>query len=713
MTVAAEANKGPMVGVALDLAERGFRVLPLHTPTGGRCSCGRATCGRDAGKHPRITGWEEAASSDPGAVRGWWRRWPDANVGIKTGPGSGIVVVDVDPGRGGEETWRDLRAQYGPIPDSWVCLTGGGGQHYYYRHPGGEIHDCALGSGVELRADGGQVVGPGSLHRSGQRYLWEASSAPESVALASLPAPLVEALRPRTTTSCAAGHVPIDPNRPRVPFTILVRRALLMASETGRNNAGFWLACQLRDNGYAREEAREVAAEYAESVPPMADADGVIHDYGEREAQHSIDEAFKRPPRSPWAPLDDGADKRAQRPNAEPKTLADVVSVVRRWLYVDDLGALYAVLGSVAGNLLESDPVWLLVIGPPSGGKTEIINAILGLPNVHAVATITEAGLLSGTPKREAAGGSGGLLRSIGRFGLILCKDFTSILSLRPDARASVLAALREIYDGAWTRQVGSDGGRELAWTGKVGLVGGCTPIIDVHHAVIASMGDRFLFYRLPETDRRKQVARSLQNAGSEALMRAEIAAVVHGLFAGIAVPERIEPLEEADANRLGALADLVSRARSHVERDRFSREIELIPASEMPARIAQALRRLLAGLDAIGLEREEGWRVVGRVAIDCLPQLRRDILAYLHARAAPAGTNEVAADLDYPASTIRRGLEDLRAHRVLTRQGFGRETPASWWLSPWALDSIAEARIELTPSQPGQYGRRTTEEQG
>jgi hypothetical protein len=227
-----------------------------------------------------------------------------------------------------------------------------------------------------------------------------------------------------------------------------------------------------------------------------------------------------------------------------------------------------------------------------------------------------------------------------------------------------------------------------------------------MHHAVISSMGDRFLFYRLPESDRRKQVARSLQNTGSEARMRAEIAAAVHGLFAGIVVPDEIPPMAEADANRLGALADLVSRARSHVERDRMSREIELIPGSEMPARIAQALRRLLAGLDAIGLERAEGWNVIGKVAMDCLPQIRRDIMAFLQLQPAPVATSDVAVALDYPTTTVRRGLEDLVAHKVLTRTGHGSGQRSAWWLSEWARDSIEEADVTIAFSQPGEYGR-------
>lgn len=102
------------------------------------------------------------------------------------------------------------------------------------------------------------------------------------------------------------------------------------------------------------------------------------------------------------------------------------------------------------------------------------------LPDVHQTSTLTEAALLSGTPRKEhAKGARGGLLPTIGEFGLIVCKDLTSMLSMHRDAQAEVLAALREVYDGEYTRHVGTEGGRKLSWSGKVGLLAGCTETID------------------------------------------------------------------------------------------------------------------------------------------------------------------------------------------------------------------------------------------
>ena len=114
------------------------------------------------------------------------------------------------------------------------------------------------------------------------------------------------------------------------------------------------------------------------------------------------------------------------------------------------------------------DPTWMILVGAAGSGKTEMLSAAARLPGVHVVGSLTEAALLSGTPRKDtASGASGGLLREIGEHGILVLKDFGSILSMHREARGAVLAALREIYDGSWTRLVGVDGGRRLHWEGR------------------------------------------------------------------------------------------------------------------------------------------------------------------------------------------------------------------------------------------------------
>src|SRR5262245_34172820 len=99
-------------GAAELYAARGWPVLPLWWPqTGGACACGNAECG-NPGKHPLIRRGFHAASTDVATIGRWWGRWPAANLAIRTGGASGILVVDVD-GERGMESLRKLREERG------------------------------------------------------------------------------------------------------------------------------------------------------------------------------------------------------------------------------------------------------------------------------------------------------------------------------------------------------------------------------------------------------------------------------------------------------------------------------------------------------------------------------------------------------------------------------------------------------------------------
>jgi hypothetical protein len=78
----------------------------------------------------------------------------------------------------------------------------------------------------------------------------------------------------------------------------------------------------------------------------------------------------------------------------------------------------------------------------------------------------------------------------------LLLKDFTTVLSLHRDARSEILGALREIYDGEYSKDFGN--GQSVSWSGRLGFLAGVTPVIDRHHQVLAVLGQRFLMLRLP-----------------------------------------------------------------------------------------------------------------------------------------------------------------------------------------------------------------------
>ena len=160
---------------------RGWSVVPI-------VSCG---------KRPLVR-WEEFQHRRPSEeeLLAWFLHWPGANLGIVTGAVSGLVVLDIDPRHDGDESLAELERRHGPLPQTVEAITGGGGRHVYFRHPGEVTPNRAgLARGVDLRGDGGLVVAPPSVHPSGRPYAWEVSHHPDDTPLAPMPPWLRDEIR--------------------------------------------------------------------------------------------------------------------------------------------------------------------------------------------------------------------------------------------------------------------------------------------------------------------------------------------------------------------------------------------------------------------------------------------------------------------------------------------------------------------------------------
>jgi hypothetical protein len=354
--------------------------------------------------------------------------------------------------------------------------------------------------------------------------------------------------------------------------------------------------------------------------------------------------------------------------------LSALVTLFHLWLHTPDEEPLLALLGTVAANRRQGDPVWLLNIAPPGGCKTETMRSLKTLHEVHYVGRLTEASLLSGTPAGKVAKeAKGGLLREMGENGLIVVKDFGSILSMPREPRAAVLAALREIYDGHWTRIVGSDGGRVLSWEGRVSLIGGATPAVDSYHSVIAALGERFLLVRHMDVASREHAQRALKNSPRISEMRSALASGVSAFFDQVDVASVEIVLSVDEEARLVDLATFVARCRSVVERDSYSRDITSIHGAESPTRLAVCLRRLYEGLISLGLSRERALAIVRRVSLDSMPSARLAVVRVLLPQGwTPIG--EMNAWTKLPSTTLRRALEELEAYEVVERDSYGTE---------------------------------------
>jgi hypothetical protein len=221
---------------ALRYAARGWAVFPCHEPADGRCSCGRTDCSSPA-KHPRTARGLHDATHDPAVIASWWQRWPTANVAVRTGAASDLVVLDVDPDHGGLASLAELQRIHGRLPPSAAVRTGSGGRHYWFAHPGDPVPNSAgrLGPGLDIRGDRGYVIAPPSLHAVRNRYIWASEAA-----LTAAPGWLLSCCRNRdqsvgrpATTQCPPQQVG---GWARAAFEGELGR-LRLASEGSRNHA--------------------------------------------------------------------------------------------------------------------------------------------------------------------------------------------------------------------------------------------------------------------------------------------------------------------------------------------------------------------------------------------------------------------------------------------------------------------------------------------
>lgn len=161
---------------ALTYASWGWHVLPV-VPNG---------------KVPATQHGVKDATIDPEQITRWWTQNPDFNIGVAAGERSGVIVFDIDPRNGGDNSWAKWLDANGNVPDGAMQMTAGGGYHYIAEYTP-EIRSCKLIEGVDLLADGRYFVAfPSTIE--GRKYEWEASSDPfEGVAPFNVPATWLQA----------------------------------------------------------------------------------------------------------------------------------------------------------------------------------------------------------------------------------------------------------------------------------------------------------------------------------------------------------------------------------------------------------------------------------------------------------------------------------------------------------------------------------------
>jgi DNA-binding transcriptional ArsR family regulator len=364
------------------------------------------------------------------------------------------------------------------------------------------------------------------------------------------------------------------------------------------------------------------------------------------------------------------------------------------------------VLGSVVANCEEADSVFLFVIGPPSTGKTELLESLKGHPKIHPLSTLTPKALLSGLKeqgrKKKKGEPDKSLLLRLEKEGkrMIVMKDFTSVLKLRSEEQAEIFGQFREIADGSLRKAFGT--GEEVIWEGNLAIIAGVTSAIDKSYATRQTLGERFLHVRIDAADAQAMAKKSMDLTGKEKQMRKELLAAVGKFFEQLqGVETRPVNIGEEIKRKLGDLACFVAKGRTGVERDRSSKVIICLPEPEGPARLARQFVHLGQGIATVlgkAEVDEEVYDMLRKVGRDSLPAIRNLLLETLWTEKVSGEnrktTRELSTLLQHPISTVYVWLGDLEEVGLVEGKFEEGGSGQRWRLSDECCGLIRRAEI-------------------
>jgi hypothetical protein len=434
---------------------------------------------------------------------------------------------------------------------------------------------------------------------------------------------------------------------------------------------------------------------------PGADRDGA------NETTAALDVGPPRPRTSSTEPVLD-TDRGPLYP-----LLVNLFDAIGEYHLLDDRGPFAFGMAVAVSAGMEDAPLWGMLLGPPSGGKTESLK-VLDLVVNEKIDNLTHPALLSFSrpkgPDEEPV--AVGILPRLGRRGFATIEDFSTVLSDGDrKGRADLFAALRRIFDGEYKRDLGNQE-VPLIWLGRLTILAACTPNIDDFAAHADSLGPRFLYFRLGI--RKEAAQRQIMTtafADTDPSVRRDAQLLAKRLVdEARAIAERAE-LSPALTNLIQDAAIVVAYGRGNVPRESGSyRDISGEPVREEPARVAKQLHMLARAAKALGLSEADVAPLVCRAAVSTMPAIRSTALRLLANEAGPIISSELArrAGSSAGVKAYKRNVEDLEALGAVVPAGDGSVQEDDPWATsghnnragardgkPWMLDPAVRPTVE------------------
>jgi len=375
-------------------------------------------------------------------------------------------------------------------------------------------------------------------------------------------------------------------------------------------------------------------------------------------------------------------------------TFKDIDNHFKELLLMTDPHAIRIVAASVIANQVNSTPVWLQLVSASSGGKSEIITAFAGLihaetskPLVWPISDMTPNTFASGL---NSKGGEASLLKQMPKEGgILLFKDYTTILNKPKDAKQAIAAQFREVFDGQYSKKTGNN--VKMDWAGRIGCLSACTEAIyiDTDSDI---MGQRFLYFNMVQPDAVLATKKAQANAidpdypRRRAMLDIMIQEWMHEL-----IDWKDEHAEKLDHeffaldpvlnDRITDICHFCSIARSGISKD-FKDRIVFVPSVEAPMRMSKQLiamykaMRVMDRFDGIKQDgiSEEDQKALFRCAMSSIPKQRWLAITTIGQYAEGMNATGLGMELGYPSSTALDWLNEITALGIATKYTYNHK---------------------------------------
>lgn len=393
---------------------------------------------------------------------------------------------------------------------------------------------------------------------------------------------------------------------------------------------------------------------------------------------------------------------------------------MREHIYMEDEDALDVVMAATISNIMQlGQPVWLVLIGAPSSGKTQYILPLehsqpAGEKIIHQVTDLTPNTFLSGS---KVGGGGHSLLHKIGDHGMMLFPDLTSLFSKDSQVLQEILGQLRHVYDGYLTKHTGN--GDPLEWKGSMGIIAASTASLYSHFEKISDMGERFMYYRLKPFNKDNALDKALGRKlyGKELdihigeLYKDYLGSVIQG-------GHKTPVLSDSDNAAIKEMAKFASIIRTSVHTNMRSGEVDRIPEPEMPMRTSLQLRGIALGLMVMNAHetgdptlKPNNIRALEWCAYSLADDERRKTLQTLAQYPSGATSAGIAMALDLPTNSTNAYLQQLNALRVCRRM-HGATNANTWQLQDESVRDIVLRLADIEVQKGIIFGNDLKEEE-